>query len=401
MQNELPTSATFNVELPRVNQTIPEELRPSAAQLVAFLEEYYRYTNSIGQASNALNVFLREQDIDHTTDPYFAAIQAEIARPIPNSNVFDRQTLYKRIIDYYSTRGSEASITGFFKIFYNQVPSIYYPKDDLLRASDGDFREDPDFQENYYAARDFFSSIGSSGDYSAGSIDYQAATQTLINWVMSQLVLGSYVDNNGFLSDYKKLQDSEYWQDFSYVVHSELPVNDWQSEFLKLVHPAGMKFFGKLEFVIATYNTWTQDIPYTSSNSRDWFIAPPTSGSHSPVSQPGWITGRKAINTIFSPSPIESPIADDTFHTQYPYAYNALSSMMVNISSVNVNITDVAAGSRNQRFYNDYENFLKFYDSAALSSYYNVTVANAMSPYSVFNTFPPTTTGSMTIITPI
>jgi len=398
MHNELPSSATFDVELPRVNQIIPEELRPSAAQLVAFLEEYYRYTNSIGQASNALNVFLREQDIDHTTDPYFVAIQAEIARPIPNSNVFDRQTLYKRIIDYYSTRGSEASITGFFKIFYNRAPTIYYPKTDLLRPSSGDFRGDANILENYVAARDYFQSVDPSGDYEPGSIDYSAPTQVLGNWIMSQIVFGNYVDSNGFLSDIKKLQDSNYWQDFSYVIHTDLSVLDWQSEFLKLVHPAGMKFFGNLQFIVVTYNTWTETIPYGPTNPESWFKAPPTPGSHSPASQPGWITDRAAINYIYCPDPIQSPIEDDQYHSQYPWAYSASVAARIDLTSVQLNPMALELLSRNERFYNDYENYLKFYDPAALSSYYQFTVANAMAPYSVFNTFPPTTTGSMTII---
>ena len=118
MNNELLANKTFNTETSRTGMLVPAQLRADAYEIISFLEEYYRLSNSTGNSTNLINDFLREHDIDSITEPFFAGIQNLIAKNIPNSK-FDRQTLYKRIIDYYSIRGSENSVKAFFKIFHN------------------------------------------------------------------------------------------------------------------------------------------------------------------------------------------------------------------------------------------------------------------------------------------
>lgn len=58
---------------------------------------------------------------------------------------------------------------------------------------------------------------------------------------------GRYADTNGHLSSGKKLQDSNYYQDFSYELISEIPVRFYDEVVKRLVHPAGFKMFGKVE----------------------------------------------------------------------------------------------------------------------------------------------------------
>lgn len=57
---------------------------------------------------------------------------------------------------------------------------------------------------------------------------------------------GKYLDSNGFLSDIKKLQDSYFYQQFSYVIRTGQTVSAWRNEFNRLVHPAGFIFFGEI-----------------------------------------------------------------------------------------------------------------------------------------------------------
>lgn len=56
---------------------------------------------------------------------------------------------------------------------------------------------------------------------------------------------GKLLNNNGFLSDVKKLQDSEYYQKFSYVIKSDISPKEYRSLIKRLVHPAGLRFFGE------------------------------------------------------------------------------------------------------------------------------------------------------------
>ena len=57
---------------------------------------------------------------------------------------------------------------------------------------------------------------------------------------------GKYLDSNGFLSNIKKLQDSYFYQQFSYVIRTGQTVSEWRNEFNRLVHPAGFIFFGEI-----------------------------------------------------------------------------------------------------------------------------------------------------------
>ena len=55
---------------------------------------------------------------------------------------------------------------------------------------------------------------------------------------------GRYANSDGFLSDDKKIQDSFYYQDFSYVLKVEQEINNYRNVVKKLVHPAGLALFG-------------------------------------------------------------------------------------------------------------------------------------------------------------
>lgn len=58
---------------------------------------------------------------------------------------------------------------------------------------------------------------------------------------------GRYADTGGHISSTKKIQDSYYYQDFSYELISEIPVKFYEDIIKDLVHPAGFKMFGKVE----------------------------------------------------------------------------------------------------------------------------------------------------------
>jgi len=61
---------------------------------------------------------------------------------------------------------------------------------------------------------------------------------------------GVHVGESGFPSSSKKLQDNDYYQDFSYVLQTTDSIDVWKQDILKLLHPAGFRLFG--EVAIAT-----------------------------------------------------------------------------------------------------------------------------------------------------
>jgi len=76
-----------------------------------------------------------------------------------------------------------------------------------------------------------------------GSI-YIVTAQT--NLVKQGTGEGYYRNSGGFISDDKKLIDSNYYQEYSYEVRSKVPFSKYSEILNKLVHVAGTRMFGKV-----------------------------------------------------------------------------------------------------------------------------------------------------------
>lgn len=58
---------------------------------------------------------------------------------------------------------------------------------------------------------------------------------------------GKFLDNIGKPSEIvQKLQDSYFYQNFSYIINSNIPINQWRNTIRKVNHPAGFNLFGQL-----------------------------------------------------------------------------------------------------------------------------------------------------------
>ena len=61
---------------------------------------------------------------------------------------------------------------------------------------------------------------------------------------------GNFLDNDGILSnELQRIQDSFYYQDYSYVVRVGDSINTWRDAIKSTVHPAGWNVFGEVEVV--------------------------------------------------------------------------------------------------------------------------------------------------------
>ena len=63
---------------------------------------------------------------------------------------------------------------------------------------------------------------------------------------------GKFLNQDGFISDdTKKIQDSYYYQDYSYVVKTASSINTWRDRLIASVHPAGWEVFGQVDIATA------------------------------------------------------------------------------------------------------------------------------------------------------
>ena len=109
------------------------------------------------------------------------------------------------------------------------------------------------FGVNYMS--DFFCSVNSSSG--SGAV-LKAKPKTLNEYV------GFYVGNDGKLSSNKRIQDGDYYQDYSYVIKAEMAIEKYRDIIKNIVHPAGLKMFGD----VAIFRAAEQDLPFHSQFQR-------------------------------------------------------------------------------------------------------------------------------------
>jgi hypothetical protein len=110
---------------------------------------------------------------------------------------------------------------------------------------------------------------------------------------------GYYTNNDGKLSSNKVLQDNHYYQNYSYVLKTEIVVSRYRDIIKRLIHPAGLGFFGQISIkrcVEANLHAQSSLLKYevpiighyapytwkTSDNLQKWFFDGTTSQGYDP-----------------------------------------------------------------------------------------------------------------------
>ena len=116
----------------------PAFYQEDGPNFIEFVKEYYRYLESTNNAVYYARNLVEFRDIDKTIDDFIVHFKEKYLKNFPlDLAVPDTKFLVKHIMDFYRSKGSQRSYEIFFKATYNVTPTIYYPKDDLFKLSDG------------------------------------------------------------------------------------------------------------------------------------------------------------------------------------------------------------------------------------------------------------------------
>lgn len=208
----------------KINEVLASHLVEANPQLVAFLKRYYEFMQEEDGPSYAIDQLLYLRDIDAISDNMIEFLQHEFAQNVPKNLKADKRKLYKHIVDLYRSRGSIPSFVSGFSLLFDEQIELYYPRVDILKPSDGKWNT------------------------------------TLQKWT----------SNDGFLNDTKYIQDSYYYQSFSYVIKTGQGLTTWRDYVKKILHPAGFRFFG--EILIQTSAIGTMKLVPLNAGEKD--VAP-------------------------------------------------------------------------------------------------------------------------------
>ncbi len=90
---------------------------------------------------------------------------------------------------------------------------------------------------------------------------YDGSIKPLISGVISQP--GRYIDTKGFLSWNMRLQDNDFYQEYSYVIKVTEIVDNYRDVVKRVLHPSGSKMFGSYQFVSNTNLTHNHGFVYS------------------------------------------------------------------------------------------------------------------------------------------
>ncbi len=273
-----------------IDDLVPDHVESSYPDLVNFLKTYALYLERSNESGFYLNSLDIQRDIDHVEEKLLTELQNEIGIAVPRDFATNPRTFYKHLIEFYRSRGTPESITSFFRVIYDDEVETYFPFVDILNPSDGNWTDQATAIQADRTAFTPTNTITISGTptevtgnndagnaifldddvvfvnnsfktpgtdytetvYSDTTTKYKLTfTTALANGdVVRTYPKGLFTDNDGFLSDKKFLQDSFYYQKFSYVLRTGSNIADWSNAFTRLIHPAGFKFFGEIAILI-------------------------------------------------------------------------------------------------------------------------------------------------------
>jgi hypothetical protein len=125
-----------------INRQVPEFIRDEYPTFIAFLEAYYEFLEQkqgteINDLITQAKALRTVTDVDESISQFQTNFINNYAPLIPQNTTVDKAFLIKNILPFYLTKGSIKSFELLFRLLYGEEVTITFPKDNILRASDG------------------------------------------------------------------------------------------------------------------------------------------------------------------------------------------------------------------------------------------------------------------------
>jgi len=124
-----------------IDELVPDHVESKYPDLVNFLKTYALYLERSNQSGFYLNALDIQRDIDFVEDNLLTELQNEIGIAVPRDFATNPRMFYKRLVEFYKSRGTPESITSFFRMIYDDDVETYFPFVDVLIPSDGDWTD--------------------------------------------------------------------------------------------------------------------------------------------------------------------------------------------------------------------------------------------------------------------
>jgi hypothetical protein len=212
--------------------------------------------------------FIGLEDSTSSVTSDFSRIQFEAGGSVLNESTFAVLNVTGGTVIPFGEKIGRATSLNIIEhgINYTSAPTLEFPRYAVLKTVSGTISANETFTSNISGA------TGTIVDYTAPLLKYTATTSELveddtISTSGSQTAVvaktdpltgtatidsfittsGKYINQDGHISENsKKIQDSLYYQDYSYVIRVSESINKWRDSIKKAVHPSGFYVTGEV-----------------------------------------------------------------------------------------------------------------------------------------------------------
>lgn len=127
----------FRKVSPLIESQFPSFYREDGPLFVAFVKSYYEWLESTNNPLYYARQLPSLRDIDQTLDAFLPHFEKKYLNGATFLGLGNRREIVKHSIDFYRTKGTVSSLKLLFSLLFGENIDVYYPGDDILRASDG------------------------------------------------------------------------------------------------------------------------------------------------------------------------------------------------------------------------------------------------------------------------
>lgn len=124
-----------------IQNQFPSFYKEEGPDFILFVKAYYEWLESTGNVLYYSRNLLNFRDIDNTLEQFLDYFQKKYVFGIPPNVIINKRFLVKHILDVYRSKSSIEGYKLLFRILYNEDLEVYLPGIDILRVSDGTWKQ--------------------------------------------------------------------------------------------------------------------------------------------------------------------------------------------------------------------------------------------------------------------
>jgi hypothetical protein len=197
-----------------VENQFPSFYKEEGPNFILFVKTYYEWLESTNNPLYYARNLQNFRDIDNTLTEFLDYFQKKYVSGIPFNVVINKRFLIKHILDVYRSKSSIEGYKLLFRILYNEDVSVYLPGIDMLRVSDGTWKEPKYIEVSYVEGMENLlgkTIIGSSSGTTAVVENF--IKQPLNQSIISSLYISNIQPKGGSFNVGEKVYDYQYYND--------------------------------------------------------------------------------------------------------------------------------------------------------------------------------------------